>query len=256
MAISNNTTKKSSPTNGRPARIIVLKLSPERLNIYPSDSTPKEDEKDEKLETSLSSPSSTSGEPRPAPSSVDNGSESGSTPAPNGVDDTLNQKDSPRPKAGVKRGATQMSELLKASKNKAGPKKRQKLEDAPVDPGKPLPPGPKLGPKVSQGAINSSSRVLDRSGAPCRRWERKPLQLKSFTGIAWDLPAWRTPNPKNQNPPDDSADSLVENGDSDSKALNGNSAAPSEKSNIGDRDLTPLPTSVVNSPIPIIAMTA
>lgn len=125
-----------------------------------------------------------------------------------------------------------------------------------ADPGKLLPPGHKLGPKANQGAINAGLRALDRSGAPCRKWEKKPFKLKSFTGILWEVPTWRTPKPKKQQANGESTEGLTENGDSDSKAINGNSAAPSEKSNLGDRDLTPLPTSAADSPAPVIAMTA
>lgn len=124
MAISNHTTKTSTPTNGQLNRTIVLKLSPKLLSRYPSDSTPKED--NEKLESSPSSPSSTSGEPLPALSSIDNASESGSTPAPTGGDDTPKLKGSPRSKTGTKRGVSQMSEGPRGSR-RPGPKKRLKL---------------------------------------------------------------------------------------------------------------------------------
>lgn len=50
----------------------------------------------------------------------------------------------------------------------------------------------KLGPKANQGAINAGLRALDRTGKPCRRWKRKAFEVKSFTGITWGLPSWRT----------------------------------------------------------------
>ena len=50
----------------------------------------------------------------------------------------------------------------------------------------------KLGPKANQGAINAGLRALDRSGKPCRRWEKKTLSLKSFTGVTWATPSWRS----------------------------------------------------------------
>ena len=53
--------------------------------------------------------------------------------------------------------------------------------------------GHKLGPKANQGAINAGLRALDRTGKPCRKWEKKGFQVKSFTGVAWDLPSWRAP---------------------------------------------------------------
>jgi len=48
----------------------------------------------------------------------------------------------------------------------------------------------KLGPKANQGAINAGLRALDRSGNPCRRWNKKALAVKSFTGVTWTLPSW------------------------------------------------------------------
>ena len=55
--------------------------------------------------------------------------------------------------------------------------------------------GQRLGPKVNTDAINAGLRALDRPGAPCRRWEREILQLKSFTGVLGQLPSWRSPKP-------------------------------------------------------------
>ena len=53
--------------------------------------------------------------------------------------------------------------------------------------------GQKLGPKANQGAINAGLRALDRTGKPCRKWEKKGFSVKSFTGVVWDLPSWRAP---------------------------------------------------------------
>jgi hypothetical protein len=50
--------------------------------------------------------------------------------------------------------------------------------------------GGRLGPKANQGAINAGLRALDRSGKPCRKWERKTFTLKSFTGAGWTTPSW------------------------------------------------------------------
>jgi INO80 complex subunit Ies4 len=116
-----------------------------------------------------------------------------------------------------------------------------------------LPASHKLGPKANQGAINAGLRALDRSGAPCRKWERKSFQLKSFTGVFWEVSTWRTPKPKKP-ALDEVKEGAVETGDSDSKA--NQSRVPSEKSNSGDGDLTPLPASMANSPAPAIALAA
>ncbi|KAJ5326176.1 SPla/RYanodine receptor SPRY [Penicillium brevicompactum] len=95
-----------------------------------------------------------------------------------------------------------------------------------------LPAAQRLGPKANTGAINAGLRALDRTGSACRKWERKPLQLRSFTGIMWQLPSWRTPG---------LAESKL---DVDSKLLapDLSSAVPSEKS--GDGDATPAISSI------------
>jgi hypothetical protein len=51
----------------------------------------------------------------------------------------------------------------------------------------------KLGPRANQGAINAGLRALDRTGKPCRKWNRKPFQVKSFTGVIWDVASWKAP---------------------------------------------------------------
>ncbi|KAL6714091.1 hypothetical protein ACLMJK_008585 [Lecanora helva] len=48
----------------------------------------------------------------------------------------------------------------------------------------------KLGPKANQGIINAGLRALDRTRTPCRKWGRKGLQLKSFTGQVWEVSSW------------------------------------------------------------------
>ena len=52
----------------------------------------------------------------------------------------------------------------------------------------------KVGPRGNQGAINAGLRALDRTGKPCRKWTRKAFSVKSFTGVTWDLPSWKTPS--------------------------------------------------------------
>jgi hypothetical protein len=106
----------------------------------------------------------------------------------------------------------------------------------------------KLGPKANQGAINAGLRALDRSGKPCRKWEKRAFEVKSFTGTVWQLPTWRAPK----------KDTLAENkdpssqttGDSDSKANESSNAVKSEKSNSGDSELA-LASNDVSSPAPL-----
>jgi hypothetical protein len=55
------------------------------------------------------------------------------------------------------------------------------------------PNGLKLGPKANTGAINDKLRALDRTGKPCKRWQKSGFTLKSFTGVTWAVPAWSAP---------------------------------------------------------------
>lgn len=67
----------------------------------------------------------------------------------------------------------------------------------------------RLGPKANQGAINAHLRALDRSGKPCRKWNRGGFSLKTFTGVEWEIPRWTAP-PKPM--PVDTAEVVPEGG--------------------------------------------
>lgn len=125
----------------------------------------------------------------------------------------------------------------------------------------------RLGPKANTGAINAGLRALDRTGAPCRKWEKQPLRLRSFTGVLWQLPSWRTHAlAKSEETDENKVAAVLESGDSDNTkptlaapgtdTQNGSSAVPSEKSNSGDGDVTPAPSNLVEPSSPAIAMTA
>jgi hypothetical protein len=122
---------------------------------------------------------------------------------------------------------------------------------------------PRLGPKANTGAINAHLRALDRSGAPCRKWERQPLKLRSFTGVMWQLPAWGSYKLAKLESDGDKVAAGLENGDSDTKMLNapgtdtinGSSAVPSEKST-GDGEVTPAPSNLVEPSSPAVASAA
>ncbi|CAG8063304.1 unnamed protein product [Penicillium salamii] len=182
-----------------------------------------------------SSPASSGEPPAVRPSSADNGSDdANSTPATGATPgDTPRRKAVPGPKPGNKRPNGQTDAK---SRGRPGPKKKPKIDE-----GDKLPAAQRLGPKANTGAINAGLRALDRTGSACRKWERKPLQLRSFTGIMWQLPSWRTPG---------IADSKL---DSDSKLLapEFSSAVPSEKS--GDGDVTPASQMVEPSSPAILA---
>ncbi|KAL1878368.1 hypothetical protein Plec18167_004440 [Paecilomyces lecythidis] len=254
---ASTTTSSPTSTNGRISRsekpnsknVITLKLSPGLLGRFTNSFDDKENNRVK--ESTGSSPVSTA-DPAPPASSVDNASDVGST-TPATMTEMPRRKGIPGPKPGSKRGLHQVGEVLPRPRGKPGPKKKPRLEDGTIDHSRLAPSAHKLGPKANQGAINAGLRALDRSGAPCRKWERKPFQLKSFTGVVWQVPTWRTPKPKKEEN-GDSQDGVAETGDSDSKA--NNSAIPSEKSNSGDDNLTPNPMSMAQSPTPTISMTA
>jgi INO80 complex subunit Ies4 len=108
----------------------------------------------------------------------------------------------------------------------------------------------KLGPKANQGAINAGLRALDRSGKPCRKWERKAIQLKSFTGVVWELPSWRAPKPRLLN--EESPESKEVSQLAGSKANDSSTAMDSEKSNAGENGMRPMmeTTPAASSPAP------
>lgn len=122
---------------------------------------------------------------------------------------------------------------------------------------------PRLGPKANTGAINAHLRALDRSGTPCRKWERQPLKLRSFTGVMWQLPAWGSYKVAKPESDENEVAVSLENGDIDNKTLaapgtdtvNGSSAVPSEKST-GDGEMTPAPSNIVEPSSPAIASAA
>ncbi|CAK7236372.1 hypothetical protein SBRCBS47491_009615 [Sporothrix bragantina] len=93
-------------------------------------------------------------------------------------------------------------------RSKPGPKKKAKLDDG-VEIRASAAGAHKLGPKASMGAINAGLRALDRSGKPCRKWIKGGFQLKSFTGVQWEIPRWRAP-PKFSGITDDSANGTGE----------------------------------------------
>lgn len=108
-------------------------------------------------------------------------------------------------------------------------------------------PTHKLGPKANTGAINAGLRALDRTGKPCRKWERKGVQIKSFTGMFWGMPSWKAPSRDSTFSGDVKSETT---GSSDLKP-NGSSALPSEQSNSGVDGGDPMLTNgLESSPAP------
>lgn len=111
-------------------------------------------------------------------------------------------------------------------------------------------PGPnhKLGPKANQGAINAGLRALDRTGRPCKRWTKSGFNLKTFTGVTWEIPSWRAPKSNTVDESGDASKSSTSS-NSQSKFDKSNSNAESEKSQPGDYTTLQPPS----SPAPIAA---
>jgi len=116
----------------------------------------------------------------------------------------------------------------------------------------------KLGPKANTGAINAGLRALDRSGKPCRRWEKKGLQLKSFTGAVWGMSSWGAPSRASGV---DANGEMKSDSSSEVKPM-GSSALPSDKEShggdgdggdVGDVGDTTVMTGLESSPAPAIA---
>ncbi|KAI9805795.1 MAG: hypothetical protein M1825_000409 [Sarcosagium campestre] len=269
---------KKSFTGARPSKVIILKLSTKLLARFvpKSSARGKASARSKSLASSHSTPVATL-EQSP---SVDVPSDSNSTPAPVGTPngtlpspsaEETKRKGVPGPKPGSKRALGGGQDSTPKARGKPGPKKKPRLEDGTIDhaDGKgPVPSGPtlaphKLGPKANQGAINAGLRALDRSGNPCRRWEKKGFQLKSFTGVLWQVPTWRTPKPRVTNgdtlPAGTTPTADVKSSravDSDSKENKGSSAVESEKSNSGgDIDMT-IASNIASSPAPATAASA
>lgn len=107
----------------------------------------------------------------------------------------------------------------------------------------------KLGPKANQGAINAGLRALDRSGTPCRKWQKSSFKIKTFTGREWEIPRWSAP-PKvkinGESEESASGDSSKENKES--------SQLDSEKSNsAGDLEIGSTASINPSSPAPAIS---
>ncbi|KAF2107595.1 INO80 complex, subunit Ies4 [Lophiotrema nucula] len=257
-----------STTKPAKSKTVVLKLAPEQLAKFPHtiDSSSKPSLAGSKAASSSSdTPVAPAVEPTPSENPSDS---TAATPAVNGMStpsSTLapsapgaKRKGIPGPKPGAKRGAAHFTpDGVPKPRGKPGPKKKQKLGDMINDPltkGPFAAPAPiqRLGPKANQGAINAGLRALDRTGKPCRKWEKKGFQLRSFTGVAWSVGTWRAPKKAAVFSEDVKSDST---GSSDTKVKD-ESSAVSEKSNAHADSGTPMPVptnGMASSPTPVPA---
>ncbi|KAK3201803.1 hypothetical protein GRF29_164g763970 [Pseudopithomyces chartarum] len=174
--------------------------------------------------------------------------------------DAKGKKGRPGPKAGgagTKRAAAAIDGTPKV-RGKPGPKKKQRMGDMINDPNSkgPFPAAasvPKLGPKANMGTINANLRALDRSGKPCRKWGKKTFQVRSFTGVIWDVPTWRAPPKSAAFAEDVKSDST---GSTDSK-IKDESSAISDRSGMNGDASTPIPpplNGIASSPTPLPAV--
>jgi len=233
--------------------VVTFKLSPDSLSQFPHQPAPAVQEE---AKASTPTPTPQIVEPTPAATPADPTADMNDS-TPSSLAPPSAKRKGPKP--GSKRSAAQMEAgsnagTPKQPKAKPGPK-RKKMGDIINDPNS---KGPfaapaainKAGPKANLGAINERLRALDRSGAKCRRWEKKGFQVRSFTGVLWQVPTYQ-PGRGSAFADDVKSDTT---GTSDSK-LKDESSAISDKSGING-DSTPIPTpmnGLESSPAPIPA---
>lgn len=110
----------------------------------------------------------------------------------------------------------------------------------------------KLGPKANQGAINAGLRALDRSGKPCRKWDRGGFKLKSFTGVVWEVPRWTAPPKKGpESSTEDSAAPSAADSSSKENKETGAENSVSNSNNGGDVEMQSMPSVNASSPAPM-----
>jgi len=114
--------------------------------------------------------------------------------------------------------------------------------------GIPKPRG-KPGPKKK---INAGLRALDRSGKPCRKWQKGNFRIKSFTGAVWEIPRWRAPHKSAVNGVSEESTS-----DGSSKENKDSLRLESEKSNsAGDVEMHSIASASIDASSPAQAILA
>ncbi|KAK0745310.1 INO80 complex, subunit Ies4 [Apiosordaria backusii] len=155
-------------------------------------------------------------------------------------------------KKGVKRGVAALNGEPKV-RGKPGPKKKQRLEDGTIEGGRASLGAHKLGPKANQGAINAGLRALDRSGKPCRKWNRGGFTMKSFTGVVWEIPRWVAPPkvlPETATDSSTSTPASVDGSSKENKDTNSQQLKSDTSNNGGDVEMTSAPPSISAAPSP------
>jgi hypothetical protein len=175
------------------SKIIVLKLASESLRTFPHEPTVTPVKA---KTTPAHTPAPQIVEPPPADAAD---AAADSTSAMNGTGTPSSTAPKRKGPASKKRSlaTAEGTTAAKPARARPGPKAKKQKTDAPADPNnKTAAPmaAPKLGPKANQGAINANLRSLDRTGKfKVRKWEKRPLHLRSFTGIVWQVPSYIAP---------------------------------------------------------------
>lgn len=221
------------------------------------------------MKDSNDSPSVSTPQPNGAAAIPDNASDSnpatpgnGGTPAPS-VMGPPGDGQGPK-KKGVKRSAAAANgDAPPKVRGKPGPKRRKVNDDGTLEP---RAAAHRLGPKANQGAINAGLRALDRTGKPCRKWTKGSFQLKTFTGVQWQINRWTAP-PKPKPADESSGTPVDENGvpTSTPASADGSSSKENKENGVGnaggksennstsgaDVEMRSLPSVQASSPAPM-----
>jgi hypothetical protein len=77
-------------------------------------------------------------------------------------------------------------------KSKSKPKKKPVKQQGSVvgAPASPHPDETGTPVKAAPKASTTAAKTLDRSGKPCKKWTKQPINLTSFTGVKFEIPGW------------------------------------------------------------------
>ncbi|KAF5678794.1 extracellular alpha-1,4-glucan glucosidase [Fusarium denticulatum] len=248
--------------------IVTRKVSPDKLRALLAPDSIKEESPSKDLKANAdSSTDAVSASGSQPPASNTNGDNASDSNAATPVPDATPADGTPAPSAmgpptdgakkkGVKRsaaGANGTIDGVPKPRGKPGPKKKPRLEDGTIDHSGSKPAGGhKLGPKANQGAINAGLRALDRSGKPCRRWAKGGFQLKSFTGVAWEIPRWVAPQKKvPESSAEDSTAASAEGSSKENKENGHESNSASNSNTANDVEMQSAPSNHASSPVPL-----
>ncbi|KAF3761104.1 hypothetical protein M406DRAFT_358480 [Cryphonectria parasitica EP155] len=251
--------RKASASSSKDSKILTLKVSPDRLRalLDPAPTptpAPEPVKEDTPVKDIKDSPGASTPQPAPASNPENVSDSSPATPA-NGGTPAPTAMGPPDKKKGQKRSAAAANGDGQAKvRGKPGPKKRQRMEDGTLEPARGN--AHRLGPKANQGAINAGLRALDRSGKPCRKWNKGSFRLKTFTGVEWEIHRWTAPpkpEPVEATPEEVPASAAASNADS-SKENKENVEQPTKSDNSnsgGDVEMQSLPSVQASSPAPM-----